>query len=129
MKKVPRCKIVPYRVTTSLSTGEVQALLTAMRSEPSILSLRDYAFTLTRLLMGDTTPDLLKMRWESLTINEDEAWFTYRRRSGKITREIPAAAWEAISHYLEAAGRMPHMQGKDYIFAPLADPLKTGGTG
>ena len=129
VKNVHRCKVIPYSAKTSLSTGEVQALLTAMRSEPSIVSLRDYAFTLTRLLMGDTTPNLLKMKWGSLTLKGNETWFTYRRRSGKIKQQIPAAAWQAISHYLEAAGRLPHMQANDYIFAPLTDPLATGATG
>jgi site-specific recombinase XerC len=126
---VERVRVKPYGKAVVLSTIEVQALLEVMRSEAAIVSRRDYAFTLTRLLLGDTTPYLLRMKWGSLTFRKYDTWFSYQKGGEHIKRQVPESAWQAIRHYLEVSGRLPHIQPHEYIFAPLAHPLTEGATG
>ncbi len=50
------------------------------------------------------------------------AWL--RWGPGEKRLPLPAEAWEAIRQWLEQSGRLPLMQPGDFIFTPLADPLK-----
>jgi site-specific recombinase XerD len=60
-ESVVRLSVKLYSNAVVLTSAEIQALLQAIRAEPSILSLRDYAFVLTRLLLGDNTKYILEM--------------------------------------------------------------------
>lgn len=126
---VPRNTVNLYGKAVVLSTGEIQALLGVMRAEPAIISRRDYAFTLTRLLLGDRGTYLLRMTWGSLSFQTHTTWFCYQKGGVGIKRQMPEPAWQAIKDYLEASGRLAHIQAEEYIFAPLANPLKQGATG
>ncbi|MFU8774043.1 MAG: tyrosine-type recombinase/integrase, partial [Anaerolineales bacterium] len=116
----------PYGSAVVLTKDEVHALLKVIRAEPSILSLRDYAFTLTRLLLGDSTKALQTMRWGNLAVKSTGTWFTYQRKAAAVVRLLPDPAWQAIRRYLEASGRLPHIQNNDFIFAPLIVPVGVG---
>jgi site-specific recombinase XerD len=129
VRNVPRRKVRNYSKATVLSTQEIQALLQAISSDSSILSLRDYAFTLTRLLIGVTNSQLLRIKWGNITFAEIKTWFTYWQRHETVKQEIPEAAWRAIARYLEESGRMEHIGKEDYIFAPLAYPSNTSMRG
>jgi integrase len=121
-------KHIHYTNTHILSSAEVQALLAAMKSEGSILSKRDYAFTLLWLLVGHIHKYILGLQWKHFIEKKGGMWIVMRvnrRRWHKLTKE----AWEAIRDYLEAAGRWGRMQAEDYIFVPLANPLARGATG
>jgi site-specific recombinase XerD len=112
-----------------LTESEARRLLEVIRKEPSIVSRRDYAITLARLLLGDPTSCLVQMKWGNLQFKGDEAWWSYEYRGRKIERQLPAAVWQAIQEYLDVSGRLTEIEAGDYIFAPLKDGFLRSATG
>jgi site-specific recombinase XerD len=121
-------KHITYTNTHILSDAEVRALLAVMKSEGSILSKRDYAFTLMWLLMGHLHKHIFKLQWKHFTIKKGDMWIVLLVRKRKW-HKLPKEVWEAIRLYLEAAGRWEGMQAEEYIFVPLANALTRGATG
>jgi site-specific recombinase XerD len=128
-RDVERYKCNPAAPVTTLTTSEANTLLTVMRQEGSILSQRDYALTLLRLLLGDPNYGLLQIKWGSLQFRAEQVSFTYDYRGRQIERLIPEAAWQSIRHYLQVSGRLPVIGAGDYLFATLVDGIHRGATG
>jgi hypothetical protein len=118
-RNVARLKVKRSMKANLLTVSEARSLLEVIRKEPAIISRRDNAITLARLLLGDPTGCLLKMKWGNLEFKGDEAWWSYDYRGRKIERKLPAAVWQAIQEYLDVSGRLPEMEAGDYVFAPL----------
>jgi integrase/recombinase XerD len=130
---IKRRKVFYYSTAKTLTREEIEALLETLLAEGSILSLRDYTLLLAHLLMGNPSRRLFKMQWKDLqrsglekseeVTNSEDDWLDSERMV--VHPEVKKAALV----YLEAAGRLEGILPDDYIFAPLANPLKEQGSG
>jgi integrase/recombinase XerD len=102
----------PYQSesTKALSDEEMNSLFAAVRGladSGSVVGKRDYALLLFYFLTGLRRSEVIGLRGNDLEIREGVLVIKYRRKGGKFTaREVSdAAAYEALTDYLEAAGR------------------------
>lgn len=126
VKEVPTSKLVNFKKVASLSVKEAAALLAALRKDDTVLGKRDYAFFLSRLLLGVPLQSLLGLKWGQIEVEGRQARVLWSEPKAKRER-LPEAVWAAMRDYLEASGRWQCMQADDHIFAPLADPLNPEG--
>jgi site-specific recombinase XerD len=125
---VRKPKDAEYGKAQTLSVAEAQDFLEEVLRDGSILSKRDYAFFLARLLMGAPLDYLLKLKFGQIERHESGRWVRWER--GRIKQsDLPEAVWEAIDDYLDASGRAERMGAEEYIFAPLVDPLRIEASG
>lgn len=106
--KYPR----PYQseATKALTDEEMNALLGVVRAlaeSGSIVGKRDYALLLFYFLTGLRRSEVIGLRGKDLELREGRLIVSHRRKGGKFTaREVAEpAAFEALTDYLEAAGR------------------------
>lgn len=126
-----------------LSRGQIDALLSYLRSDLTPLGRRDYAFFLMRLRLGRTNRDLQQLTWGQFVLPSSSSPLSpsstpslsrvlYGLGKGPGVRSVrwrpveppdplPAEIWAAICAYLEASGRLPGIQSQDYVFAPFAN--------
>jgi site-specific recombinase XerD len=117
---VRRPKVGRYRGAKVLSREEVERLLRTMRADPSELGKRDHAFTLARLRLGAPLRAIQHLKWGQIEEDDEGAWVRFAAGRQRLATDV----LEAIRAALEAGGRLAGMQAKDYIFAPLKEPLK-----
>ena len=128
VRSIARPKRQLWANTYFLSAEECQALLAAV-DQTSIVGKRNYAMILGYLIMGRRNSELRKLKWEDLTRQDQRIWYTWGGKGKSGERfEMPAAVYEAIEAYLQAAGRLETIQPEDYIFistlrADAAKPL------
>ena len=125
---VPKPRVEQYGESHTLSAAEARQLLAAVSSDDSILSRRDYAFFLARLLLGVRLKYLLELKWGQIQQGEEQAWVVWDKGDAQRMR-LPEAVWGAIQSYLQSSGRLEGIQPEEYIFAPLADPLHQEASG
>jgi site-specific recombinase XerD len=113
-----------YSSSQALRAEEARGLLAVLKRDPCSLSRRDYAFFLARLEVGVPLRDLKELKWGQIRQEGGEAWVDWGGERG--VELLPAAAWEAMVDYLEAAGRLAGMRAEAYVFAPLQDILGKG---
>ena len=126
-RDVPKPRYIRYGKAQPLSIEEARDLLYTMRLDESILSKRDYAFFLARLLVGAPLAYLLKLKWGQIHLEAGIAWADWVH--GRFRSQLPGEVWGAIKDYLHAAGRLDLMQPGDFIFAPLKNPLLEEASG
>jgi integrase len=102
----------PYQgeSTKALSDDEMNALLDVVRTlagSGSLVGRRDYALLLFYFLTGLRRSEVIGLRGNDLEFKGGMLVIKYRRKGGKFTaREVSdPAALEALTAYLEAAGR------------------------
>jgi integrase/recombinase XerC len=102
----------PYQSdsTKALSDEEMNSLLAVVRGlaeAGSVVGKRDYALLLFFFLTGLRRSEVIGLRGKDLEFKEDTLIIKYRRKGGKFTaREVSdPATYEALTAYLEAAGR------------------------
>jgi integrase len=102
----------PYQseATKALSDEEMNALLGVVRGLAeggSVVGRRDYALLLFYFLTGLRRSEVIGLRGKDLEFKEGRLVIKYRRKGGKFTaREVSdPAAYEALTDYLETAGR------------------------
>ncbi|MEJ2709697.1 MAG: tyrosine-type recombinase/integrase [Anaerolineales bacterium] len=120
---VERPKVRNSGQAKALSLDEVWALLEILRQDPAILSKRDYAFFLTRLLTGVKPKYIQQLQWRQVELDPlGGAWVHWGET--KRHQRLPQDVWQAIEVYLQAAGRLESMRPQAYVFTPLVDPLR-----
>jgi integrase/recombinase XerC len=94
----------------------------------SLKGLRDRAIFLTFFWTGRRRSEIARLLWrdiEHVTIVEPDGTrrpgvvyqFIAKGKSRDVQRaELPTPAWNAINRYLQAAGRLEHMQPDDALF-------------
>jgi site-specific recombinase XerD len=123
LQGVERPKVRKSTQIQALSLDEVWALLEILRQDPAILSKRDYAFFLTRLLTGVKLKYIQQLQWRQLELDPlGGAWVRWGQT--KRRRRLPQDVWGAIEAYLQAAGCLESMRPQAYVFAPRVDPLR-----
>jgi integrase/recombinase XerD len=102
----------PYQSesTKALSDEEMNALLGVVRGLAeggSVVGKRDYALLLFYFLTGLRRSEVINLRGKDMEFKEGRLVIKYRRKGGKFTaREVSdLASYEALTDYLEAAGR------------------------
>lgn len=102
----------PYQSesTKALSDDEMNALLDVVRrlaESGAVVGKRDYALLLFYFLTGLRRSEVIGLRGRDLEFREGVLVIKYRRKGGKFAaREVSdPAAYEALTAYLEAAGR------------------------
>lgn len=102
----------PYQSesTKALTDGEMNSLLGAVKGlaeSGSVVGKRDYALLLFYFLTGLRRSEVIGLRGKDLETKDSTLIIKYRRKGGKFTaREVSdPAAREALTDYLEAAGR------------------------
>jgi integrase len=102
----------PYQSesTKALSDEEMNSLLGAVRrlaEGGSVVGKRDYSLLLFYFLTGLRRSEVIGLRGKDLDAKEGSLVIKYRRKGGMFTaREVSdPAAIEALTNYLEAAGR------------------------
>jgi integrase len=102
----------PYQSesTKALSDEEMNRLLGVVRwlaEAGSVVGRRDYALLLFYFLTGLRRSEVISLRGRDMEWRDGMLIIRYRRKGGKFTaREVSdPAAYEALSAYLEAAGR------------------------
>jgi integrase len=131
-KEVRKPSVKGARQLHILSHEEAGALLGLLKADEALISRRDYAFLLSRLLLGVPNKTLRDLRWGQIELREGGAWVEWR--PGKPKTPLPEKAWEAIHEYLSASGRIgadraEGMPAEAYIFAPLTGPFGKNATG
>jgi len=103
----------PYQSesTKALSDDEMNSLLGVVRrlaEGGSVVGKRDYALLLFYFLTGLRRSEVIGLRGTDLELRDGPLVIKYRRKGGKFTaREVAdPVAYEALTAYLEAAGRM-----------------------
>lgn len=102
----------PYQSesTKALSDDEMNSLLAVVErlaASGSVVGKRDYALLLFYFLTGLRRSEVISLRGRDLEMKDGTLIIKYRRKGGKFTaREVAdGSAYEALTHYLKAAGR------------------------
>ena len=102
----------PYQSesTKALSDDAMNSLLEVVRARAgsgSVVGKRDYALLIFYFLTGLRRSEVSGLRGKDLEMKDGTLVIKYRRKGGKFTaREVAdPAAYEALTNYLEAAGR------------------------
>jgi site-specific recombinase XerD len=117
VREVKKPRVQPYEHGGTLTAEQARVLLGAIERETPI-GKRDYALFLARLSMGWPMKEIREMRWQGECAGE-----------AGLPEELPEFVRQAILEYLQAAGRLKGMREGEFIFAPLADPLRWENSG
>ena len=99
-----------------LSAEQIRRLLTVVPRTP--VGLRDRAIILTLVMTGRRRTEVLGMTAGSISA-EDRVYYTYRGKGGKSgKRELPRPAYEAITCWLAATGRILDRMAPDSSLWP-----------
>lgn len=114
-----RPKVNPYRNSRYLSIDEAKALLDAIPQDTA-RGLQDRAIFITFLYTGRRNSEVRQLRWGDINKRGDQVTYTWSGKGKAREDELPEPAYNAILHYLFAAGRMP-LDDREYLFCPLSD--------
>lgn len=120
----------PYGNAKPMTKADFRAIMGEF--DPTTPSGAMYqALFLTYALTGKRRTELLRLRGRDLSIDGDAVTYHVTTKGGKGQRRtIPAAAWAAIRHYLEVAGRDCPPTGDEPLFMatrPTADYIDGHG--
>lgn len=114
-----RPAVSPFGKAAYLSPDQAKALLEAIPQD-SVQGLQDYALFLTYLITSRRNTEIRALKWGDLTVRGEQVIYRWSGKRKAREDELPQPAYNAILHFLFAAGRMP-LGDQDYIFAPLTD--------
>jgi len=95
----------PYGNARPMTKADFQAIMNELDPTTPAGAMYRALFT-AYALTGKRRTELLRLRGRDLSVDGDKVTYRATTKGGKAQRRtIPAAAWMAIRHYLEIAGR------------------------
>ena len=120
VRRVDRAAVSPYEKSSYLGVDEVRALLRAC-DRSTVVGLRDYALIVSYIYTGRRSSEIRTLRWGDLRQEGGRWWYEWHGKGGKSRRdELPLPVYQAITTYLQAAGRLDGMEEESVIFTALS---------
>jgi integrase len=120
-----RTKVEPFKSesATYITFDEFTALMRRI-DRSRIEGLRDYALIMALFLTGQRSKAIGGLRWgdiEHPTSEQAVVYYAWASKAKTGRDELLRPAYDAITAYLKAAGRLDKMDKDDFIFQPLSD--------
>lgn len=120
VRRVERAAVSPYEKSSYLGVDEVRALLRAC-DRSTVVGLRDYALIVSYIYTGRRSSEVRTLRWGDIREEGGRVWYEWKGKGGKGRRdELPLPVYQAITAYLEAAGRLDGMEEGSFVFTALS---------
>jgi integrase len=98
-------EVSPYEKAKKLSIKDFRKIL-AQIDPATVMGARDRALILFYVLCGRRRSEVVNLKGGDLRVDGGKVVYRVRLKGGKVKwKELPPPVWQAISHYLDLAGR------------------------
>jgi len=124
VKEAVRSRLSLYQGVILWNLGEVEAFLSFLSRDKTVLGKRDYAFFLARLNLGVPLKSLQHLEWSQIQQQGSGAQVQWQLDGRWV--QLPDLVWYSLVDYLQASGRLAGMSSGKFIFAPQVQPVLEG---